>query len=388
MTPAQPTPRRDCVVVGASFAGLACATALARQGVAVTVLERKADPGAKLHTTGILVKDALDQVPLLDALPPALVRHVGGVRLYAPNLRHVDLAAPGYYFLATDTPGLMRWLAAQAQAAGAELRLGTLFTDARRDAHGFDLGEAGHCRYLVGADGPQSRVAKALGLGRNRQFLFGIEHEYAGADIASPERLHCFIDRRLAPGYIGWVVAGVGMVQVGLAGRVGHGFGGAGPLPPQQAMAAFLDKIAPVFDFRGLAPAAVRAGAIPCGGLVRPLATPRALLLGDAAGMVSPLTAGGIHTALQHGSAAGHAIADFLAGRSADPAQHFVRQYPRFRAKRLLRWAFDHLQTDAAFNLLLATRPLRQAASLVYFHRKGVFEPTGAAIGRAEARRR
>lgn len=235
----------------------------------------------------------------------------------------------------------------------------------------------------MGADGPQSRVAKALGLGRNRQFLFGIEHEYAGATIASPERLHCFIDRRLAPGYIGWVVAGVGVVQVGLAGRMG-----AAALPPQQAMAAFLDKIAPVFDFRGLAPAAVRAGAIPCGGLVRPLATPRALLLGDAAGMVSPLTAGGIHTALQHGSAAGHAIADFLAGRSADPAQRFVRQYPRFRTKRLLRWAFDHLQTDAAFNLLLATRPLRQAASLVYFHRKGVFEPAAPAIGRTEARRR
>lgn len=364
-------PRRDCAIVGASFAGLACATALARQGATVTVLERKNDPGAKLHTTGILVKDALDQVPLLDGLPPALVRRVGGVRLYAPNLRHVDLAAPGYYFLATDTPALMRWLAGQAREAGAEIRLDTLFTAAQRDTHGFDLGEAGRFRYLVGADGPQSRVAKALGLGRNRQLLFGIEHEYAGAAIAHPERLHCFIDRRLAPGYIGWVVAGVGVVQVGLAGRMG-----AAALPPQQAMAAFLDKIAPVFDFRGQAPAAVRAGAIPCGGLVRPLASPRALLLGDAAGMVSPLTAGGIHTALQHGSAAGHAIADFLSGRSADPAQVFVGQYPRFRAKRLLRWAFDHLQSDTVFNLMLATAPMRRAASLVYFHRKGVFEPT------------
>ena len=377
-------PRRDCIVVGASFAGLACATALARQGAAVTVLERKDDPGAKLHTTGILVKDALDQVPLLDALPPALVRRVSGVRLYAPNLRHVDLAAPGYYFLATDTPGLMRWLADQASAAGAEVRLGTLFKDAQRDAHGFDLGAAGRCRYLVGADGPQSRVAKVLGLGQNRQFLFGIEHEYAGARIDHPERLHCFIDRRLAPGYIGWVVAGVGVVQVGLARRVGA----ASAPAPQQAMAALLDKIAPLFDFRDLAPSAVRAGAIPCGGLVRPLAAPRALLLGDAAGMVSPLTAGGIHTALQHGSAAGHRIADFLAGRETDPARDFVRSYPRFRAKRLLRWAFDHLQSDTAFNLLLSTRSSRQAASLVYFHRKGVFEPAAGAAGQPQARRR
>jgi NAD(P)-binding Rossmann-like domain len=62
-----PQPQADCVVVGASFAGLACATVLARAGMRVTVLERKVDPGEKLHTTGIIVKDAIDQIALLDA---------------------------------------------------------------------------------------------------------------------------------------------------------------------------------------------------------------------------------------------------------------------------------------------------------------------------------
>ena len=102
----------DCVVVGASFGGLASAHALATAGLRVTVVEKKTDPGAKLHTTGIIVKDAVDQIPLLDALPAARVRRIPGVRLYAPNLKFVDLAAPGYYFLATDTPNVMRWLAA------------------------------------------------------------------------------------------------------------------------------------------------------------------------------------------------------------------------------------------------------------------------------------
>ena len=77
----------DCVVVGASFAGLACASALGRAGMRVTVLEKKTDPGEKLHTTGIIVKDAIDQITLLDGLPPALVRRINGVRLDAPNLR-------------------------------------------------------------------------------------------------------------------------------------------------------------------------------------------------------------------------------------------------------------------------------------------------------------
>ncbi len=365
-----PSDHSDCVIVGASFAGLACASAAARAGLRVTVLEQKADPGEKLHTTGILVKDAIDQVALLDALPPALVRRIDGVRLYAPSLRSVDLRAPGYYFLATETPGLMRWLAAQAAAAGARVRCGSLFARAERMQSGFDLGEFGTTRYLVGADGPNSRVARVLGLGQNRKFLFGIEHEYAGVAIAESDYLHCFVDRRLAPGYIAWVVAGVGVLQVGLARRAAR----RAP-PPDAAMAALLGKIAPLFDLRDRPPTAVRAGLIPCGGVVRPVAASRALLVGDAAGMVSPVTAGGIHTALKHGLAAGHAIVEYLTGKRDDPAGWFPRSYPRFRTKRLLRFLYDHFQSDLLFDLLLRTRAMRSAASVVYFHHKGVFDP-------------
>ena len=107
----------------------------------------------------------------------------------------------------------------------------------------------------------------------------------------------------------------------------------------------------------GAPPSSVRAGLIPCGGVVRPVAASRVLLVGDAAGMVSPVTAGGIHTALKHGLAAGNAVADFLRGKGDDPAEQFVRSYPKFRTKRLLRWLFDRFQTDFAFNWLLATRP-------------------------------
>src|SRR5712671_5363940 len=51
------------------------------------------------------------------------------------------------------------------------------------------------------------------------------------------------------------------------------------------------------------------------------------------------------------------------------------RDYPRFRAKRLLRFLFDRFQSDALFNLFLRTRLIRTAAGIVYFHHKGVFDP-------------
>lgn len=359
------------MVVGASFAGLASAIALAHTGLRVTVLEKKTDPGAKLHTTGIIVKDAIDQIALLDTLPKSLVRRIPGVRLYAPNLRHVDLEAPGYYFLATHTPALMRWLAGEAERAGATIAYGTVFAGAQRLQSGFEVSGFGKTRFLIGADGPRSRVASALGLGASKRYLAGVEYEYAGAALAEPEKLHCFIDRRLAPGYIAWVVAGVEGVQAGLARR----FNGPGAFKPNEAMEAFLEKIAPVIELRDLRPTGVRAGLIPCGGVVSPVAVSRALLVGDAAGIVSPVTAGGIHTALKHGLAAGNAVADFLHGRAEDPSGWFVRSYPRFRTKRLLRFLFDHFQSDLAFDWLLATWPMRFAARVVYFHHKGVFDP-------------
>lgn len=352
-------------IVGASFGGLACGQALAERGVAATIVERKSEPGEKPHTTGILVREVIDELDWLGPLPDRVARRIDGVRLYAPNMRSVDLSAPGYYFLATDTPALMRLLARRCEKAGVRIHYGAPFTKATAHANGYALPDGSEACYLVGADGPKSHVAKTLSLGENRQFIFGVEHEYKGADFDASDRLHCFIDKRLAPGYIGWIIAGVGVTQVGLARRFGDGSAAAA----KSAMDAFLCKIAPIADFLDRAPTNVRAGLIPCGGLVSPLAAPRALLVGDAAGMVSPVTAGGIHTALRHGRAAGMAIADFLAGHADDPALWLPQSYPRFRMKRALRWAYDNFQSDTAFNLLLRSSAMRAAASVVFFHR-------------------
>ena len=361
----------DLLVVGASFAGLACARAAALAGLSVMVLEKKTSAGAKLHTTGIIVKDAVDSVPWLAEVPPALVRRIDGVRLYAPDMRHVDLHAPGYWFWATDAPRLLDWMVDSVRACGVDVRLGTLFEQALWIDGRWEVpvtqGPCITATYLVGADGPHSRVAKALGLSRNKHFLYGVEHEYQGARMA-PDLLHCFVDRKLAPGYIGWALDGVGVSQIGLARRMGrHAAGDASALK----LDPLLRKIASVVSPGEAPPVAVRAGMIPCGGVLPVVARERALLVGDAAGMVSPVTAGGIHTALQHGEGAGKAVARFVRGEVGDPATWFVRGYPGFRLKRTLRWAFDHFQSDWLFNRLLGTPQMRRMAELVYFHRKG-----------------
>ncbi len=91
------------------------------------------------------------------------------------------------------------------------------------------------------------------------------------------------------------------------------------------------------------------------------------ILTGDAAGIVSPVTAGGIHSAWQHGWTVGEAIARHLRDGGPLPTLIAERAAPRYRVKRALRMAFDHLQMDWPFDLMLGTAPMRWAAERVYF---------------------
>lgn len=359
-------PQHDVIVVGAGFSGLACARELAVRGLRVCVIDRKHDLGERIHTTGILVDEALDD-PAFAGLPDALLRPVPHVRLYAPNLRSIRLGAPGYRFHTTDTPALMRWLGERAIRQGVALRLGCGFTGAAPAKDGWHVPGAGRCRYLVGADGVRSRVAAGLGLGRVRDVLYGVEYEYDGIALREPDALHCFISRRYAPGYIGWVAQTPTGVQGGLALRRRAGR----PSPPPD-LRGLLERVAPMV---GLPPRrrpdAVRAGLIPCGGPVARRACDGAVLIGDAAGMVSPVTAGGIHAGLRHGASVGRALADALLSSRpyVEPAD--AAAIAHLAGKRMLRWAFDHLQWDWPFDLMLGSAPLRRMAEQLYYHRRG-----------------
>ena len=83
----------DLVIVGASFAGLVAARTAAMRGLRVAVLDKKPEPGAQVHTTGILVKEAADSLDL----PVQLTRKIRGVRLYGPSMDSVDLDSPGVW---------------------------------------------------------------------------------------------------------------------------------------------------------------------------------------------------------------------------------------------------------------------------------------------------
>jgi flavin-dependent dehydrogenase len=308
------------------------------------------------------VKEAADEVDT----PPQFSRSIHGVRLYAPSLSYIDLASRDYYFLTTDTAGLIRWLAEEARRAGAQILCGRKFDHAERTETGFALPQFDlSARYLVGADGARSTVAKLFGLGRNTRFLTGLEIEYDDLPLADPDLLHCFLDTQLARGYLAWVAPAPGFFQAGLATND----------RARPDLKAFLAHTEGLFGFSRARVKERRSGLIPCGGPVTPFASQGILLIGDAAGHVSPLTGGGIRLAFRFGRRAGQLIADHLMRHGPPPETVLARELPAFGHKLALRSVMDAGPPNWLYDLLIGTAPMRWFARQVYFHRRSPVPP-------------
>ena len=170
--------RHDVVVVGGRVAGSATAMLLAHLGHDVVVVDQASFPSDTLSTHSIARSGVvqlhrwglLDEV--LDSGAPAIRQvtfHAGGESV-TRAIKHkagVDLVvAPRRYVLDTI-------LAAAAQRAGARLRPGVTVTGVRRGGRGRVVGVDGHdragapiqidARYVIGADGLRSRVARSVG---------------------------------------------------------------------------------------------------------------------------------------------------------------------------------------------------------------------------------
>lgn len=359
-------PPTDVVIVGAGLAGLRLARLLAVRGLRVTLLDRKPSIAAPVHTTGIFVRKTWEDFPLPEEqLGPA----IRDVVLYSPSRKSLRIRAGRDEFRV----GRMSWLYLQMleQCASAGVRWIPGARVEACDAAGVTFTRHGrrerlNARFVVGADGARSVIARHLGLDQNREMLLGVEEIVP--PISREPVLHCFLDSRLAPGYIAWVANDGHEAHVGVAGYRRGGWDAAKALAALRASLPF--AVGHALERRG--------GLIPVNGILRRIASERGLLIGDAAGAVSPLTAGGLDGAMRLSSFAAEVIASYL--ETGDPA--VLRQYTgdRFRTRILARrWMRNAMRVastapallEAAFTML--RMPLFQRIAEHVFFARGSF---------------
>ncbi|HYY42991.1 MAG TPA: hypothetical protein VE775_09685, partial [Pyrinomonadaceae bacterium] len=143
---------------------------------------------------------------------------------------------------------------------------------------------------------------------------------------------------------------------------------------PRAALAEFQRSLAGLFALAAGRRVERRGGRIPVGGVLRRLKSTHGLLVGDAAGAVSPLTAGGLDPCMRLSSLAAQVIENYLTSGDAVALDAYsgARFRARFASRLWLRRLHARLNHPALVELACAalrTPPLRGFAPHVFFGR-------------------
>ena len=337
-------PLVDVVVVGGGPSGAACAYWLADAGWDVLVVEKKRYPREKTCGDGLTPRSVL-QLEAMGLAPELSTHHrFDGLRSVAfgrqLELRwpeHPGFPAHGYVVTRHDLDQLV---AERAEKAGA-----TVWQEAEATAPLFDDTAAGsgrvvgvsvvrkgrpepvevRARWVVLADGANSRLARPLGIRRDRSLPMGMAIR---AYYLSPRHDEAWIESHLdvrdrsgnvLPGY-GWIFpVGDGRVNVGVG--LLSTFSHWKDVNTTRLMEAF---VAGAPASWGLSEASCcgppTGGRLPMGLSARPRSGPGWLATGDVVGAINPFNGEGIAYAYETGRMAALCLADALDGADPEPA--------------------------------------------------------------------
>lgn len=338
-----PSDSNPVAVVGAGCAGAVAAWHLARAGVPTHLFDRQESPGASAACGGMMLHSLRRRLRMPDELVDGEVDRVWVIR--GTDRHRLDFRRP--VFVNFDRCRLDAHLVAQAERSGCRRHAGCKVTgwDPGRSLLAWERsGERMEAAFsmVVFADGPRS-VARGHGLGLADGTPMGSAF-YRELDVHE-DRGHeteFYLDLPADdPGYL-WVFPKRGFTQVGV-GRLNT----ARRRPLRDVLDEF---IARDDRYRGRRPLVNRGGAIPV-GLARRVSRPGAMVIGDAAGLVNPITGGGLVYAVASAEMAALSVVRALSAGDRFP-EVAARKY-RARLTRSVHWwwlttlavPFNHFRT-------------------------------------------
>ena len=369
----------EVLIVGAGPAGSALARHLARAGREVLLVEARRHPRTKTcaEYASPRIADELRglRIEAVDWQRAAVP--VSGMQIFVGDdgfkVRYADRRGDRTAW-GLDRPGFDALLAGAATELGATLLERTSFQRpiveggrvngaVLRDARGVHEVRA---RWLIGADGARSRVARSLGVSR---------------PVLAPRRLGLIARYERVPGigthgemhvgngfYIGLAPVPDGQLNVGMALPLPRN--GDARLPAEQRFEAAIASLPAVAErlrpSRRLTPI---HGAAPIGHRVTRPAGRGWLLIGDAAGFIDPFTGEGIYRALRSARLASRALAEPDAGVLD---RYLAARRAAFASKDALTWLIQGM---------LAAPPVLRYAVRRLGSRPALAEVLGSALG-------
>jgi geranylgeranyl reductase family protein len=294
--------RFDAIVVGAGPAGSTTAYRLADAGARVLVVDRARFPRDKPCGGGLTLR-AVRNMPVDPA--PVVEECVDTMELRLSFGRSFVRTAASPLILMTQRVRLDHFLLEQAAERGAMVRDGARVSEleVRDDGVRLSVDRARvEGSVLVGADGANGVTARALGM--EQAFDWGVAYEGNIAGGKTRFRGRAVIELGVVAGGYGWVFPKGDHVNVGVGGWLREG----------PKLKERLRAVARAHGLDGLSE--LRGHRLPMRKPSSPLGRGRALLVGDAAGLVDPLSGDGMYECFVSSRLASAAILDLLGGEA------------------------------------------------------------------------
>jgi len=258
----------DVVVIGSGPAGCRTAEIVAKQGYEVIVIEEHPEAGKPTQCTGF-VSEKIGKIP-----DDIIVNKIARAR-FCSGKSSFEVKAKKPMIL-MDRLGFDKFVFGEALAAGVQFRFSTRYQQFEGDNVLTNI-TTHKTRILVGADGPNSTVAKSknLKIPENKLLLMQVNVK----STFDPSVVELWFGSDIAPGSFAWVVPeNDEYARVGLMTD-------KNPIP-------FLEKF--LKERIGETEVFNRIGDSIRFGIIEKSVADRVLLVGDAATQVKPFSAGGL----------------------------------------------------------------------------------------------